>query len=75
MEKQTHIFSPFGGTRFLLTALTMLVNILLLAFGFIDKETYQFMALSLTGAYITGNTTQNILLQDRKVSTAEEPPQ
>lgn len=54
-----HIFSKYGGTRFLLTFGSCLINTALLVFGYIDQKTYEFLIVATVGAFITGNTVQN----------------
>lgn len=54
-----HIFSRYGGTRFLLSLGSCAVNTLVLVSGHIDQGVYQVLILGTVGAYITGNTLQN----------------
>lgn len=56
---EAHIFSRYGGTRFLLSLGCSVVNTGLLIWGFIDQETYKFLIIGTVGAFITGNTIQN----------------
>ncbi len=56
---EPHIFSRYGGTRFLLALGCCVVNTLLLIFGYINEGTYQLLILGTVGAYITGHTVQN----------------
>lgn len=55
----THVFSRFGGTRFLLTLGNSLINTLLLIGGYIDQHTYEFLIMGTVAVFIAGNTTQN----------------
>jgi len=54
-----HIFSLYGGTRFILCLGCCGINTLLLLFGYIDQDVYKTLILGTVGAYITGNTVQN----------------
>ncbi|UUA73095.1 hypothetical protein [Cellvibrio sp. QJXJ] len=56
---EPHIFSKYGGTRFLLALGSCLINTLLLMHGDIDQKTYEFLIMGTVGAFITGNTLQN----------------
>jgi hypothetical protein len=56
---EPHIFSKYGGTRFLLALGCCVVNTGLLVFSYIDQGTYQVLILGTVGAYITGHTLQN----------------
>lgn len=54
-----HIFSRYGGTRFVLSLGSCAVNTLMLVGGYIDQNVYQVLILGTVGTYITGNTLQN----------------
>lgn len=56
---EPHIFSRYGGTRFLLSLGCCVVNTLLLVCGYIDQETYKFLIIGTVGTFIGGNTIQN----------------
>lgn len=56
---EPHIFSKYGGTRFLLALGSCLINTLLLMHGDISEKTYEFLIMGTVGAFITGNTVQN----------------
>jgi uncharacterized membrane protein YeaQ/YmgE (transglycosylase-associated protein family) len=56
----SHIFSRFGGTRFLLTLGCGFVCTGLLCFHFIDQSTFKDIILGTVGAFIVSHTAQNI---------------
>lgn len=50
----------FGGRKFLLVLGTSITTNVLIWFSKIDAATYSLVTLGICGAYITGNTIQNI---------------
>jgi hypothetical protein len=55
----THIFSRYGGTRFILSLGCCAVNTLVLIGGYIDQNVYQNLIMGTVGVFIAGNTIQN----------------
>jgi hypothetical protein len=56
---ESHIFSRYGGTRFLLSLGCGFVTTGLLVLGFITEGVWQVVILGTMGTFIAGNTVQN----------------
>lgn len=58
MDNGPHMFTRFGGRRFLLTLGCGVVNTWLVYAGVITGEVYQVIILGTVGIFIGGNTVQ-----------------
>lgn len=54
----------YGGRKFVLSMVVILLGTFLVWFGKIDQEIYKYLILVTASAYITGNVTQKTLVKE-----------
>lgn len=67
-----NLLAAVGGRRFLLAVGNSVITAFLLVLGYIDPGIYTTLVLATTGAYITANTTQKILTDEKGTSGEAE---
>jgi uncharacterized membrane protein len=65
--------SQFGGRKFVLVMVAMLIITVMRFTGFLDQGTFQILFMATVGVYVAGNVTQKATAKTQKVAVAESP--
>lgn len=71
------IISSFGGRKFMLTMVALLIITVMRFTGFLDMGTFQILFMATVGVYVAGNVaqkatakTQKVLVEKNEVTTS-----